>query len=152
MSLWNTFAANSLQYFISVFGNLLCHGCCIRFDFWNNMLFSELNGLFCMYVDYVVVHHSCPPGALRGGFLGAVSLLSKARDSQGSDQQKTYSLCHVSTSTSVRCVPTRSKPIVFMVLFLFHFISIFQTSVINSQWDSLSFNPAIFKSFHQGLR
>ena len=105
VSLCNTFATNSLQYFISIFGHFLWHGCCIRFDFWNNVLFSELNGLFCMYVDYVVVHHSCPPGALRGGFLGAVSLLFKARDSQGSDSSELTSRKHI------RCPMSQPQPV-----------------------------------------
>ena len=71
----------------------------------NNVLFSELNGLFCMYVDYVVVHHSCPPGALRGGFLGAVSLLFKARDSQGSDSSELTSRKHI------RCPMSQPQPV-----------------------------------------
>ena len=104
----------------------LCHGCCIRFDFWNNVLFSELNGLFCMYVDYVVVHHSCPPGALRGGFLGAVSLLFKARDSQGSDSSELTSRKHI------RCPMSQPQPVwnvfqlgvnLLFLWYLFGFIS-----------------------------
>ena len=103
----------SLEYFCYKFPaifhldlwSFLCHGCCIRFDFWNNVLFSELNGLFCMYVDYVVVHHSCPPGALRGGFLGAVSLLFKARDSQGSDSSELTSRKHI------RCPMSQLQPV-----------------------------------------